>query len=238
MRILNADLGERDVQNRRYYVCRYTMNTFRPNSRAWCQWDVVHYIQKQCSAHVLEGLGVPPCQHDRSLLHTEGSWWLEVGAAAEEWCIPRIIAAELLSQRKLMSPPCDDDTQRGVTYDVCTNSKHMGWGRCAFWLFYVGRERCAGAQRGRKDVFHATHKGRKNNALEMRLLVSQEITMQSYVVHVRDIEPWKTLRSCVLFLFCPASSHTFLSGSSLFIESRFAKQECYKSLLTRRKMAC
>lgn len=34
--------------------------------------------------YVLVGLSVPPCQHDRSLLHAERLWWLEVGAEAEE----------------------------------------------------------------------------------------------------------------------------------------------------------
>ena len=40
--------------------------------------------------------------------------------------------AELLPQRRLMSLQCTDDTQCSVTYDVCTNSKHIGWGCCSF----------------------------------------------------------------------------------------------------------
>lgn len=79
---------------------------------------------------------------------------------------PAHYTAELLPRRKLMSPPRDDDTQCGVTYDVCTNSKHIGRCCCSLRLFYVGHIRCTGAQRGREDVFHATHKGRQNNALE------------------------------------------------------------------------
>lgn len=136
---------------------------------------------------------------------TSSRWEIVVvGGWCSGWGMmhPTHYTAELLPQRKLMSPPCNDDTQCGVTYDVCTNSKHIGRGRCSFWLFYVGHMRCAGARCGRKDVFHATHKGKKNNALEMWLLISQEITMQSYVVHVRDFEPWKKfLRFLRVLLF-------------------------------------
>lgn len=39
---------------------------------------VVHQVKKQSTEHVSLGLGVPPCQHDRSLLHTERLWCLEV----------------------------------------------------------------------------------------------------------------------------------------------------------------
>lgn len=123
---------------------------------------------------------------------TSSHWeMVVVGGWCSGWGMmhPAHYTAELLPRRKLMSPPRDDDTQCGVTYDVCTNSKHIGRCCCSLRLFYVGHTRCTGAQRGREDVFHATHKGRQNNALERWLLVSKEITTQSNVVHVRDIEP-------------------------------------------------
>lgn len=62
--------------------------------------------------------------------------------------------------------------------------------------------------------------------------------MQSYVVHVHDIEPLKKLRSYVhVSYFSTLHSETFFpSECSLFIESHFANQECYKGLLTRGKM--
>lgn len=177
------------------------INIFRANSHTQRQWDVVHYMKKQVTVHVLVGLRVPPCQHDRSLLHTERLCWLEVGAAAEEWCIPQIIR-QSCSHWGGWCPHHAMMTLSGcVTYDVCTNSKHIGRCCCSSRLFYVGHTRFTGAQRGRKDVFHATHKGRKNNALEMWLLVSQEITTRSYVAHIYDIEPWKKLHSYVFFHF-------------------------------------
>lgn len=113
-------------------VLHMLINILRANHRSWHHWDAGHYKKKQFTVHVVVGHSVPPCQHDRSLLHTERLRRLEVGAAAEEWCIPHII------QGKLMSPLCNDDTQCGVTYDMCTNSKHIRWGCCSFRLLYVG----------------------------------------------------------------------------------------------------
>ncbi len=113
---------------------------------------------------------------------TSSHWEIVVvGGWCSGWGMmhPTHYTAELLPQRRLMSPPCDDDTQCRVTYDVCTNSKHTGRCCCSSRRFYMGHMRCTGAQRGREDVFHAAHKGRKNDALEMWLLVSQEITTQS-----------------------------------------------------------
>lgn len=69
------------LSSRWYYTCWYMTNIFRANSHTWRQRDVVHYIKKQFTVHVLVGLSVPPCQHDGSLLHTERLRWLEVGAA-------------------------------------------------------------------------------------------------------------------------------------------------------------
>lgn len=59
---------------------------------------------------------------------------------------------------KLMSPPRDDDTQRAVTYDVCTNSKHTGRRCCSFWLVYVGHMLCAAARTGGTFVTRARGK--------------------------------------------------------------------------------
>lgn len=67
------------------------LNIFGGTPDTWPQWDAVHCVKQQFTVHVVVGLSVPPCQHDKSLLPTERWWRLEVGAAAEEWCIPHII---------------------------------------------------------------------------------------------------------------------------------------------------
>ncbi len=66
---------------------------------------------------------------------------------------PTHYTAELLPQRKLMSLPCDDDTQCGVTYDVCTNSKHTGWAVVPFDCFMWVTRGVLGRSGGERTFF-------------------------------------------------------------------------------------
>lgn len=75
-----------------------------------------------------------------------------VGCWCSSWGMMHLThyTAGLLPRRKLMSPPYDDDTQCGVTYDVCTNSKHIGWdvvpSDCFMWVTH-GAPGCSGGER-------------------------------------------------------------------------------------------
>lgn len=165
--------------------------------------------------------------------HITPSHWeiVVVGGWSSGWGMmhPTHYAAGLLAQRKLMSPPCNDGTQCSVTYDMCSNSKHICWGCCSFWLFYVGHSWCTGAQRGRKDVFHATHKGRKSMPLRCDFLSHHAELCGTRLWHwtMRKVE----LRTCPSFSILRSVTRLFS-----FTESHSAHQECYKSLLMRREM--
>lgn len=109
-------------------MCWYMINIFGAKSHTCHPWDVVHYVKKQFNSACFSGT-----QHATlpTWQITSSHWEIVVVGG---WCCgwgmmhPTHYTAELLPQRKLMSPPCNDDTQCSVTYDVCTNSKHIGRG--------------------------------------------------------------------------------------------------------------
>lgn len=129
---------------------------------------------------------------------------------------PTHYTAELLPQRKLMSPPHNDDTQCSVTYDVCTNSKHIGWGRCSLWLFYVGHIRWTGAQQHRKDIFHATHKGSQTMPLRCDFLSQRKSPGWVMWNTSVTLNLWENALSYVFFIFHCEFSHIFSSNLFFF----------------------
>lgn len=192
--------GKRDVQSHWYCMCCYMINIFRANRHTWHQRDVVHYIKKQFTVHVLVRLSVPPCQHDRSLLHTERLWWLEVGAAAEEWCIPHIMQ-QGCSHRGSWCPHHAMMALSAVWHMICVQTVSTYAGAvvpfdCFMWVTHG----VLGRSGGERTFFMQPMKEGKTCPWD----VTSCLTTQSYVEPVCDTEPWEKLCSehVLPFLSC------------------------------------
>lgn len=160
---------------------------------------------------------------------TSSHWEIVVfGGWCSGWWMmhPTHHTAELLPQRKLMSPPRDDGARCIMTYDVCTNSKHIGSSYCSF---YVGHTQYAGVQWGRKDVFHATHKGRgKKNQCPWD--VTSRLSGNRHT-ELCGACPWHWATRKVALLCCCCSSTLLFShvpppDYSFLVQSHVANQEC------------
>lgn len=139
---------------------------------------VVHQVKKQSTVHVSLGLGVPPCQHDRSLLHTERLWCLEV--------VPRLRndASHTLYSRPAPTEEVDVPTQlwwHSAQCDIWCVYKQWACGMGLLFLLTVlcGSHMAHWCTAGWKGRFSCNPYRKSNSALEMWLRISKEITTQS-----------------------------------------------------------
>lgn len=108
---------------------------------------------------------LPPCQLDRSLLHTERWRWMEVvELLAEGWCLPHIIQRRC-SRRGLLDVPTTrrcHSAGRDIWY-VYKQWALMPRPLVPLTVLCGSHTLCRGAagEGRRKDVFHVTHYGTK-----------------------------------------------------------------------------